>query len=381
MRSSSVIVVVGTRPEAIKMAPVVHQLSRDPDIRVTLAVTAQHREMLDQVLSHFSLTPDHDLNIMTPDQSLTQVIARALEGLDSILERDKPDLVLVHGDTATSVAGALAAFHHQIALGHVEAGLRSGDRFQPFPEEMYRRLTGVLAEIHFAPTPGARDNLVKEGVDPSRVFVTGNTVVDALEMTVDPTYTWKTPELGDLDSESKMILVEAHRRENWGQPLESVCRALRRLVRARGDARVLFSVHPNPRVSRVVREYLEKEERVTLLPPLDYPEWANLMARSHLILTDSGGLQEEAPSLGVPVLLLRNVTERPEALEAGTVIMIGTDEDRILEWSQRLLSDKEAHQRMASASNPFGDGKASWRIREYILYLWGFRESPPDGFG
>lgn len=378
---SHVMIVVGTRPEAIKMAPVAHQLAGDPErIRVSLLVTAQHREMLDQVLQHFGLQPDHDLNIMTPGQSLTQVVVRALEGLDRVLEREPPQLVLVHGDTATSVAAGLAAFHRQIKVGHVEAGLRSGDRRQPFPEEMYRRLTGVVADLHFAPTAGARSNLEGEGVSRSRIVVTGNTVIDALEMTVDPAYTWKMPQLGDLPSESKLILVEAHRRENWGRGLESICRALRDLVRSRPETYLLFSVHKNPQVSRVVMEYLGEEERVMLLPPLDYPEWINLMARSYLIITDSGGLQEEAPALGVPVLLLRDVTERPEALEAGTVRMVGTDRERILSWSQRLLDEPEEHARMAGAPNPFGDGQASRRIKEYLLYFWGWEKAPPEEF-
>lgn len=323
--------VFGTRPEAIKMAPVVAELRETPGIRSLVLVTAQHREMLDQVLDHFRIRPDHDLNIMQAGQSLTDITTRALEGAFEVFGRAQPDLVLVHGDTTTTFAAALAAFYRRIPVGHVEAGLRTRNKYSPFPEEINRHLTGVLADLHFAPTEVARANLLDEGVPADRIWVTGNTAIDALLRTVREDYRFGAESLKRLDLRGRrMLLVEAHRRENWGEPMERICRALAEIVRRSPDVELVYSVHPNPRVADVVRRHLGGRERVHLLDPLPYPEWANLMARAYLIITDSGGLQEEAPSLGKPVVLLRDTTERPEAVAAGTVRQVGTDFDRIV---------------------------------------------------
>lgn len=376
-----ILIVFGTRPEAIKMAPVVAKLKRIQQTKPLVLVTAQHREMLDQVLEHFGIVPDFDLDVMREGQTLTEVTTRSLTGMVEVCQSVRPDLVLVHGDTTTTFSAALGAFYMRIPLGHVEAGLRTHDKYSPYPEEINRHLTGVLADLHFAPTSVAKANLMAEGVDPKRIRVTGNTAIDALLQTVRPDYRFAHPLLGTLDFERRrVVLVEAHRRENWGEPLDEACRALAEVVRRLPEVELIYSVHPNPIVSETVRVRLRGMERVHLLEPLSYPDWVNLMARAHLVVTDSGGLQEEAPSLGKPVVLLRDKTERPEALEAGTVCKIGTDYDRIVNTVLRLLTDREAYNVMARAVNPYGDGKAAERITEAILHRWGISMEQPTDF-
>ncbi len=380
-RKIRVMSVFGTRPEAIKMAPVVKALQRCPEVKSLVLVTAQHREMLDQVLEHFAIEPDYDLNIMRHSQTLTDITTRALEGAVRVFVEAAPDLVLVHGDTTTTFAAALGAFYQQIAVGHVEAGLRTRHKYSPFPEELNRRLVGALADLHFAPTAGARGNLLAEAVSPDSIWVTGNTAIDALLMTVSDDYRFATAELNAIDFGAYRVLaVEAHRRENWGQPMENICAALAEVVERHREAFIVYSVHRNPRVADVVERRLRGRERVLLCDPLPYPDWANLMNRAHLVVTDSGGLQEEAPALGKPVVLLRDTTERPEALEAGTVWQAGTDREEIVHAVTTLLSDGEAYNRMARAINPYGDGRAAERIVQAILWRYGFRVAPPEEF-
>ena len=362
-----IMTVFGTRPEAIKMAPVVQALQESDRFEVVVAVTAQHREMLDQVLRLFEIEPKHDLDIMAADQTLFDVTSRSLLGLNEVLTLEKPDMVLVHGDTTTTFAGALASFYHQILVGHVEAGLRTGDKYSPYPEEMNRKLTGVLTDLHFAPTETAKENLLKEGVPAERIMVTGNTVVDALLKTVKQGYTFDDPALNQaLESEKRIILVTTHRRENLGEPMRQVYRALRDVLEAHPDTVAVFPVHKNPKVRDVVEAELGGHDRVVLIEPLDYEPFANLLNHSALILTDSGGIQEEAPSLGKPVLVLRNTTERPEAVGAGTVRLVGTDQDTVYQAAHELLSDEKAYLAMSTASNPYGDGTAAIQIVEAI---------------
>lgn len=376
-----VLVVFGTRPEAIKMAPLVRMLQRDNELECRVAVTAQHREMLDQVLRLFDIVPDHDLDIMQAGQTLFDITGRALAGLQAVLEAEKPDLVLVHGDTTTTFVAALAAYYLQIAVGHVEAGLRTGNRYSPFPEEMNRRLAGALAEWHFAPTGGARSNLLREGVDPERIFVTGNTVIDALLATVREEYRFNAPLLDSLDFQRhRVLLVTTHRRENLGDPMRDIYLALRDVLDRYPDTRVIFPVHKNPAVRRVVEEVLGGSSRVHLLEPMDYEPFVNLMARCHLVLTDSGGMQEEAPSLGKPVLVLRNTTERPEAVEAGTVRLVGTDRAAVFEETSRLLADPAYYRSMAEAVNPYGDGRACGRIVQAVKYACNLTNEKPGAF-
>jgi UDP-N-acetylglucosamine 2-epimerase (non-hydrolysing) len=346
----------GTRPEAIKMAPVVQALARAEDMRPLVIVTAQHRELLDATLAVFGIVPDHDLDLMTPDQSLEGLTARALVGCTEVLRRERPDLVLVHGDTSTTMAGAIAAYYAGLPLGHVEAGLRTGDKREPFPEEINRRVADVLSDLYFAPTAAARDNLLREGVPAGRIFVTGNTAVDAV--LAGAALRAATPE----PARARRIAVEVHRRESFGQPLRDVVLALRDVARAFPDVELVWSVHPNPNVGPVVRELLEGEPRVTLMAPPEYPDWVAVMAGAHLIVTDSGGLQEEAPALHRPVVCTRNKTERPEAVEAGTVVLAGTERQAVFDAVARLLQDPEAYRRCAEAQNPFGDGHAAERI-------------------
>ena len=373
--------IFGTRPEAIKMAPVVRQLMGHTDeIETRTLVTAQHREMLDQVLHLFRIVPDYDLNIMAAGQTLFDITSRAMHGINEVFQKERPDLVLVHGDTTTTFAGALAAYYHQIPVGHVEAGLRTHDIYSPFPEEMNRRLTGGIATLHFAPTPTAHENLRAEGVPEKRIFVTGNTVIDALHHTVRPDYVLPA-DLGGVDfANHRVLLVTTHRRENLGEPMRHVYRAIRSIIEELGDVEVIFPVHRNPKVREIVREELGGLERVHLIDPLDYEPFANLMARVDIVLTDSGGIQEEAPSLGKPVLVLRDTTERPEAVAAGTVRLIGTDEQRVYEETMRLLTEPTAYTHMAEAVNPYGDGEASRRIIEAILYHAGRMQTPPEPF-
>lgn len=377
-----VMTVFGTRPEAIKMAPVVLELKKHPDqIQTVVAVTAQHRQMLDQVLDLFQIRPDYDLDIMSQGQTLYDITTRSLQGLKSVMEVEKPDLVLVHGDTTTTFAGALAAYYQQIPVGHVEAGLRTGNIYSPFPEEMNRKLTGAIASIHFSPTMTARGNLLREGIDKDAIFVTGNTVIDALMTTVDEGYDFEDEELQSVDFQNhRIILLTTHRRENLGEPMRHIYKALRQIIEEIPDTEIVFPVHRNPLVRKVVEEELSGVDRIHLIEPMEYEPFANLMHHSCLVLTDSGGIQEEAPSLGKPVLVLRNTTERPEAVEAGTVRLIGTDRDRVYEETKRLLTDKAAYDAMSNAVNPYGDGQASRRIVQAILYTFGNSTEKPNEF-
>ena len=377
-----VMTVFGTRPEAIKMAPIVLELQKHPDTIVpVVAVTAQHREMLDQVLNLFHIKPDHDLNIMAAGLTLFDITTRAMMGLDKVLTEEKPDIVLVHGDTTTTFAGALAAYYHQTAVGHVEAGLRTHNKYSPFPEEMNRRLTGCIADLNFAPTSTSEANLLAENVPPESIFVTGNTVIDALHHTVRDDFDFQEESLKDVDFQNKrIILVTTHRRENLGEPMRHVYKALKQLTEEFDDVEVVFPVHKNPKVREVVNEELGGLAKVHLIDPLDYEPFANLMHRAHLILTDSGGVQEEAPALGKPVLVLRDTTERPEAVDAGTVKLIGTDRERVYEEAKKLLTDKAEYSRMAESVNPYGDGKAAARIIQAILYHYGLADGRPDVF-
>jgi len=373
--------IFGTRPEAIKMAPLVKELQQRDCFQCEVAVTAQHRQMLDQVLSLFGINVDYDLNIMTDRQSLFSITTKALLGLRDVLDSSKPNMVLVHGDTTTTFAGALAAFYDGIKVGHVEAGLRTHNKWLPFPEEMNRKLTGALADLHFAPTRTARKNLLREGVSSQNIFVTGNTVIDALRTTVKEDFVFSTDALNNLDFDrQKVVLVTAHRRENLGEPLENICHAIRKLADSFRDIKVVYPVHLNPAVRDTVFQILGQHERILLLDPLDTDEMHNLMAKSFLILTDSGGLQEEAPSLGKPVLVLRHETERPEAVKAGTVKIVGTDREVIYKEAARLLTDKQEYDRMANAVNPYGDGRASIRIADFLLYYFGLQEDKPREF-
>jgi UDP-N-acetylglucosamine 2-epimerase len=362
MSKQKVMSVFGTRPEAIKMAPLVQALRRLPHIESLVCVTGQHRDMLDQVLNIFSIQPDVDLNIMRFDQDLTSITTRTLEGLAPVLAERKPDLVLVHGDTTTSVSAALAAFYQKIPVAHVEAGLRSLDPYSPYPEEMNRCLISRLAQLHFAPTAANADNLRRENVQ-GLISVTGNTVIDALLSMVHDTYEFQRDFLRTFDfAAGPMILLTAHRRENFGQPIVNICRAVRRLVQDHPDLRVIYPVHPNPQIQQPVRQELADMERLYLIEPLDVQEMHNLMNRSTFVMTDSGGLQEEAPALGKPVLVLRTETERPEAVVAGTVEIAGVEEEQIYQAAHALLTDKQKFRTMATAVNPYGDGHACERI-------------------
>lgn len=362
-----VLSIFGTRPEAIKMAPVVKELSKHSEIETVVCVTAQHRQMLDQVLSLFAIEPDYDLNLMQPNQSLAKLTALALTELDAVLEQEKPDWVLTQGDTTTAMVGALAAFYRQIKVGHVEAGLRTWDKFQPFPEEINRKIADAVCDLHFAPTAQSRENLLREAVNSNSIIVTGNTVIDALLEVAAKDYDWNSGELAEVPHGKRIILVTAHRRENFGPPLHAICRALKEVAARIPDVQIVYPVHLNPNVQQVVRAELGGIPNITLLPPLDYLPLVQLMKASHLVLTDSGGLQEEAPGLGKPVLVLREVTERPEGVEAGTVQLVGTNKDRIVAATMRLLEDAAEYDRMARAVNPYGDGKASQRIVESLL--------------
>lgn len=360
-----VMTIFGTRPEAIKMAPLVLELNnRSEQIESIVTVTAQHREMLDQVLEIFNVKPDFDLNIMKQNQTLTQITSRVLEGLDSIMKETKPDIVLVHGDTSTTFAGGLAAFYNQISVGHVEAGLRTWNKFSPYPEEMHRLLTGNIADLHFSPTEASKQNLLSENKREDSIYITGNTAIDALKTTVQDDY--HHPVLDELD-DRRLVLLTAHRRENLGKNMEQMFRAIKRLTAKHDDIHIVYPVHLNPAVRKTADEILGDDDQIQLIEPLDVVDFHNLAARSYLILTDSGGVQEEAPSLGVPVLVLRDTTERPEGIEAGTLKLAGTEEDAIFNMADELLSDKEAHDIMAKASNPYGDGDASRRIVDAIL--------------
>lgn len=374
MKKIKLMTVFGTRPEAIKMCPLVLEMQKYPDfIEPIVAVTAQHREMLDQVLQLFAIKPDYDLNIMTAGQTLYDVTGRALAGLKDVLAEAQPDMVLVHGDTTTTFVGALASFYAQIPVGHVEAGLRTGNKFSPYPEEMNRKLTGAIADIHFAPTSTSKNNLLKENIDPAAIVVTGNTVIDALQTTVKADYRFTDSGLQKaLAGGKRLILVTTHRRENLGEPMRHVYQALRKVLENHPDVEAIFPVHKNPKVREIVDEELGKLAQVHLIEPLDYEPFANLMAKVDIVLTDSGGIQEEAPALGKPVLVLRDTTERPEAVDAGTVKLVGTAYDDVLRETSLLLDDNKYYQSMAEAANPYGDGRACERIIRKILHENGY---------
>lgn len=375
-----VMAIFGTRPEAIKMAPVVRELLKRPEIETKVCLTAQHREMLDQVVDLFQLPVDYDLDIMKQGQSLYDITDRVLLGLKEVLEKEKPDLVLVHGDTTTTFSATLAAFYQQIDVGHVEAGLRTGNMYSPFPEEANRRLTSVLTALHFAPTETARQNLLKENQKDDHIFTVGNSVIDALLATVKKDYVFEDKELQEIEEHKRIILVTTHRRENLGEPMRNVYRALRRLVQTVPDTEVVFPVHRNPLVRQAVKEVLDGVPGIHLVDPMEYEPFTNLMARSAIILTDSGGIQEEAPSLGKPVLVLRDTTERPEAVASGTVKLVGTDEDKVYNTAYKLFTDEEAYREMAESINPYGDGHTSERIVQAILYFYGISEKKPSVF-
>ena len=359
--------VFGTRPEAIKMCPLVKELEKHDEIESVVCLTGQHREMLQQVIDIFGTNVKYNLDIMQPKQTLTTITNSVLEKMEPILAAEKPDMVLVHGDTSTSFVAALAAFYQQIPVGHVEAGLRTYDKYSPFPEEMNRSLTGRIAELHFAPTENNRRNLAKENIT-EHVYVTGNTVIDAFQTTVKEGYRYKVQELNDIDTKNKRcILMTAHRRENLGEPLANICKAVKRIVMEFEDIEVVYPVHLNPAVQNTVHEILDGIERVHLIEPLDVEDMHNLMARSYLVMTDSGGLQEEAPACGVPVLVLRTETERPEAVEAGTVRVVGVDEDDIFNNAKVMFTDRTVYEKMAKAVNPYGDGHASEKIIKSLL--------------
>lgn len=371
-KRKKILIAFGTRPEAIKMAPVVEALRRDPRAEVVVAVTAQHRQMLDQVLDLFSISPDEDLDVMQPGQTLPELFSRILVGMTDVIARHQPDVVLVHGDTSTTLASSLAAFYNKVPIGHVEAGLRTNDIYAPWPEEANRRLTAPLAKHHFAPTPRARDNLLAENTNPADIIITGNTVIDALldvtaRLDSNPTMAGElAARFPFIDASKRLILVTGHRRENFGDGFEQICLALKTLAE-RDDVQVVYPVHLNPNVQGPVNRILDGHRNVVLIPPQDYLPFVYLMSRAYLIITDSGGVQEEAPSLGKPVLVMRDTTERPEAVEAGTVKLVGTDYQRIIDESFRLLDDPQAYASMSHAHNPYGDGEACKRIAEHLL--------------
>ncbi len=381
MNKLKVMTVFGTRPEAIKMAPLVKELEAREEIESIVCITAQHREMLDQVMDIFDITADYDLNIMKSGQTLSDITARAMKGIEEVIKEAKPDIVLVHGDTTTTFAGALASFYCQTKIGHVEAGLRTYDKYSPFPEEMNRCLTTYLADLYFAPTVNNQGNLLRENVDQEKIYITGNTVIDAIKTTVRCDYEFFDDVLKSLDYESnRVILVTAHRRENLGEPLKNICTAILETVEEFPDVHVVYPVHLNPLVKNTAEEILGNHPRIHLINPLDVTELHNLMSKCYMVMTDSGGLQEEAPSLGKPVLVLRNETERPEAVTAGTVKIAGVDKDNIKKLAFSLLSDKHEYEKMSHAVNPYGDGLASKRTVDAILYHFGLNSKRPENF-
>lgn len=380
MSDKKVMTIFGTRPEAIKMAPLVKELEARPGLESICCVTAQHREMLDSVLEIFGIEPQFDLNIMEPGQTLSTITSKCLLGMEGVLAQAKPDLILVHGDTSTTFAGALAAFYHQIPVGHVEAGLRTGDKYSPFPEEINRTMVGHIADLHFCPTASNRENLRGEGIT-SGVCITGNTVIDALKTTVEEDHRFTVELLNRLDYENKkIILVTCHRRENYGEPMARIMTALRRVADAYQNVELVYPVHLSPVVRRAAEQYLSGHERIHLIDPLDVEEMHNLMARCYLVMTDSGGLQEEAPALGKPVLVLRRETERPEAVAAGTVKLAGTETGQIFQMAAELIECPGAYADMAHAVNPYGDGHACRRIVDSIEHYFGLRAAPPEEF-
>ncbi|OTO52828.1 non-hydrolyzing UDP-N-acetylglucosamine 2-epimerase [Enterococcus faecium] len=372
-----IMTIFGTRPEAIKMAPLIKAIENDERFESIVTVTAQHRQMLDQVMDIFDLKADYDLNIMKDGQTLTDVTSRVIKELDSVLVEAKPDIILVHGDTTTTFAASIAGFYHQIKIGHVEAGLRTWNKYSPFPEEMNRQLTDTLADIYFAPTGMSKSNLLKEGRSEESIFITGNTAIDAMKYTIKKNY---SNELLDNLVGKRIILVTMHRRENLGQPMTNVFKAINRLVEKFEDVHIVFPMHKNPKVRKNAEETFNDSEQVHLIEPLDVIDFQNFSNNSYMILSDSGGVQEEAPSLGVPVLVLRDTTERPEGIEVGTLKLVGTEEDKVFEEATLLLSDKEEYEKMSQASNPYGDGNASERILDAIAYNFGIQQEKPIDF-
>jgi len=373
MNRKKIAVIFGTRPDTIKMAPIILELQKYPDYFDVLTIaTAQHRQMLDQVLDVFKIKPDYDLDIMAPKQTLASLTAKIITGIDEILAIEKPDMVLVQGDTSTTCIGSLAAFYRQIPVGHIEAGLRTNDKANPFPEEINRRITGCITDLHFAPTKTAKNSLLKENVDPSTIFVTGNTVVDALEYSVKENFQFTVPVLNEVvNAKKKIVLVTMHRRENWGKPMEGAASAIKRLAQKYPDFSFIFPVHLNPIVRDAVNPILKDMANVSLIEPLDYLDFVNLMANSYLILTDSGGVQEEGPHFGIPILCLRYVTERPDAVDYGTVKLVGLDEETIYNTALKLIEDQNEYKKMANAINPYGDGLSSERTIKIIKNYFG----------
>jgi UDP-N-acetylglucosamine 2-epimerase (non-hydrolysing) len=381
LEKKKIITIFGTRPEAIKMAPLVKELEKREGIVSKVCVTAQHREMLDQVLDYFDIEPDFDLNIMKSKQTLTGITNRVLEGLEEIFSKEKPDMVLVHGDTTTTFSGALAAFYQQIKVGHVEAGLRTHNKYFPFPEEMNRKLTGSLADLHFAPTKNSKENLLREGINEKDIYITGNTVIDAMQHTVKFDFKFNIDILNSIDYiNKKVILITAHRRENWGEGINNICQALDRIVKENKDVELIYLVHLNPIVRDTVYAKLGNNERIHLLDPLDTNATHNLMNKCYMVMTDSGGLQEEAPHLGKPVLVLRDVTERPEAVEYGTVKLVGTDVEKIVHEANKLINNEDEYLKMSRAANPYGDGFASKRIADIIENYFNIRKLKIEEF-
>ena len=372
-----IMTIFGTRPEAIKMAPLVKALEKDAELEPVVVVTAQHREMLDSVLNTFDITPCHDLNIMKSGQTLSDITSKSMVLLEEVIKKESPDMVLVHGDTVTTFSGSLAAFYNQLPIGHVEAGLRSYDKYSPFPEEMNRQMVGVMADLHFAPTFNAAKNLLDEGKSSNNVVITGNTAIDAMNYTINENY---TSQIIDKHRNKKFILLTAHRRENIGQPMINVFKAVRKLIDQYEDLALVYPVHMNPRVRELAEAYLGHHDRIELIEPLDVIDFHNFAKHAYLIMTDSGGIQEEAPSLHKPVLVLRDSTERPEGVEAGTLRVIGINEDSVYEETKRLLDDKQLYKHMSEANNPYGDGNASNRIVNHIKYYFGLISDKPNHF-
>lgn len=379
VKKIKVMPIFGTRPEAIKMAPLVLALKeRSDEFETVVTVTAQHREMLDQVLEIFKITPDHDLNVMQPDQTLATITTSVLTKLDKVIKEERPDIILVHGDTSTTFAASLAAFYNQVAIGHVEAGLRTWNKYSPYPEEMNRQLTDVMADLYFAPTKESKQNLLHEAHDAKNIYVTGNTAIDALKQTVDNNYDHEI--LEDIDPDKKIVLVTMHRRENQGKPMEEVFNAIKEVVNSHPEVEVIYPVHLSPAVQKIAHQVFDSVSRVHLIKPLDVVDFHNLAARSHFIMSDSGGVQEEAPALGKPVLVLRDTTERPEGIKAGTLKLVGTKKENIKAEMEKLLTDEKSYQEMAQAKNPYGDGTASQKILDAIAYYFGNTKTRPAEF-
>lgn len=382
MKKIKVLSIFGTRPEAIKMAPIINEMYNFPHfIQQEICVTAQHRQMLDQVLQIFNISPSYDLNIMTQNQSLTQITSSALQGLEKIINSSKPDIVLVHGDTTTTFVSSLASFYSKVKIAHIEAGLRTFNKFEPFPEEINRKLTAVMTDLHFAPTTLSKQNLINENVDPNSIFVTGNTSVDCIKTTVKDNYVFNCSKLNHIDFQNnKVITLTAHRRENLGTPLENICNAILKIVQNNHNVQVVYAVHFNPAVRQVVYSILDNNPNIHLVDPLDIQDMHNLINKSYLVMTDSGGLQEEVPSLKKPVLVLRNVTERPEGIKSGSLKLAGTDTQNIFNLTQELLHNQQLYNLMANSKNPFGDGFASERIVKGILFHFGLIDTKPQEF-